>query len=311
MQLRSKIKIAVLLASYNGAAHIREQIESIAQQGGWELSLFVSDDGSSDETKHIVESFVSDGRFCHIEIINGPREGFAANFRALISKVDDGFDYYAFSDQDDVWLPNKFERALQRLSVVAPRTAAVYSGRTEIISEDGQGIGFSPLFARLPDFRNAIVQSIAGANTMVLNNEAMRLLKVASARSKFLVHDWFCYIVVSGAGGMVIYDPIPTVRYRQHENNIIGSNNSLSAKVTRIMMLFSGRFAQWNSLNTEALDKLDDLMTGDAKLVLEQFKLARSASLFTRLAALRNSGVFRQTWLGTISLFVACLFRKL
>jgi glycosyltransferase involved in cell wall biosynthesis len=311
MQSKSKIRIAVLLASYNGAAHIKEQIESIAQQAGSEISLFVSDDGSTDDTKQIVENFVNDNRFHHVEVTVGPRKGFAANFGSLIANVGDDFDYYAFSDQDDIWLDRKFQRAHEKLSTAILGSAAVYCGRTQIIAEDGSELGFSPLFSLRPSFRNALVQSIAGGNTMVLNRDAMRLMKIASARSKFLVHDWFCYIVVSGAGGTLFYDPVPGVRYRQHENNIIGANNSLRAKITRMMWLFAGRFVHWNALNIEALEKLDDILTHDAKFVVGQFQLARSGSLFKRFAALRNSGVYRQTRLGTISLFVACLFRKL
>ncbi|MGL4489551.1 MAG: glycosyltransferase [Rhizobiaceae bacterium] len=311
MQTHSSFSLAVLLATYNGSAHVREQIESLAHQSGAEISLCVSDDGSSDNTRQIVESYKGDPRFKSVEICDGPQQGFAENFRHLILNAAEGFDCYAFSDQDDEWLPQKASKAFEALSSVAPGVAAVYCGRTEIMAEEGRVIGLSPLFPRSPGFRNAIVQSIAGGNTMVLNSVAMRLLKVACSRTDFIVHDWFCYQVISGSGGTIFYDPQPMVRYRQHGANLIGSNTGLSAKATRMRMLFSGRFANWNARNVAALEKLDDLMTPDSKMVLELFKIARTVSLPKRIQALRNAGIFRQTLFGTCSLFVACLFKKL
>ncbi len=311
MQHNGKPSLAVLLASYNGAAHIREQVQSIAGLDGAKISVFVSDDGSSDNTKEIVASFFGDKRLQSIEIGEGPKLGFAANFKSLISSVSDNFDYYAFSDQDDLWLPNKFTKASDKLSMLRSDVAGVYCGRTEIISDRGDHIGYSPMFSRVPSFRNAIVQSIAGGNTMILNNAAMRFLKIASERNDFVAHDWFCYLVVSACGGTIFYDAEPTVRYRQHDNNLIGSNSTASARLTRILMLFSGRFSAWNGQNIEGLEKLRLHLTDDALRVLNDFKLARTASLPQRFNALRHSGVYRQTLLGTISLFVACLFKRL
>ena len=311
MQRSTNNSLAILLATYNGSAHIQEQIESIAMQQDVEISLFVSDDGSTDDTRKIVENFGHDHRFKRVEISEGPQTGFANNFKKLILGVDEKFDYYAFSDQDDIWLPNRLTGAFETLARLRPEIAGVSCGRTEIISENGSTMGYSPLFAHPPGFRNAIVQSIAGGNTMILNNAAMRLLKFGCARTDFLVHDWFCYLVVTGSGGVVVYDPSPTVRYRQHDHNLIGSNSSFKAKLKRIVMLFSGRFAGWNSQNIAALEKLNELLTPDARQVLAEFKEARSAPLPRRLVLLRKSGVFRQSKPGTISLFVACLFKRL
>jgi glycosyltransferase involved in cell wall biosynthesis len=311
MTLNSKPKIAVLLASYNGGAFIGRQIETIASQVGAETHLLISDDGSTDATRSIVESYRDDHRLASVVFSKGPQKGFAENFRSMITKVDDHFDYYAFSDQDDEWIQGKLSRAFEKLSFFNSNMPAIYCGRTEIITDGGDSIGYSPLFKRAPAFRNAIIQSLAGGNTMVLNKAAMRLVKQASARSTFVVHDWFCYFVVTGCGGTVLYDPTPTVRYRQHESNIIGSNNSLSAKLVRISMLFSGRFAEWNSRNLTSLAAIDDLLTDEAKAVVKEFEIARGGGWANRIMSLRKSGIFRQSALGTISLYVACLFKKL
>ena len=85
----------------------------------------------------------------------------------------------------------------------------------------------SPLFRRPPSFRNALVQSLAGGNTMVLNRPARDLVALASRRARFVSHDWWAYLLVTGAGGAVHYSAKPLVRYRQHAHNLVGANTSL------------------------------------------------------------------------------------
>ena len=88
---------------------------------------------------------------------------------------------------------------------------------------DERSYGLSPLFTRPPAFQNALVQSLGGGNTMVFNRAAKKILQEAAAIDVVL-HDWWVYQLVSAAGGMVHYDPRPMLKYRQHSDNLIGSN---------------------------------------------------------------------------------------
>ena len=103
----------------------------------------------------------------------------------------------------------------------------------------------SILFRRRPSFENALVQSLAGGNTMVFNCAAKRLLEKAGSLD-IVAHDWWTYKLTTAAGGFVVYDPEPSVEYRQHGQNLIGSNSSIFAKIQRIRMLLSNRFRDWN-----------------------------------------------------------------
>ena len=119
------------------------------------------------------------------------------------------------------------------------------------------------------------------------------------------------YIVISGVGGNVYYDPSPSVLYRQHDNNIIGSNLGMSARVRRVLGLITGRMQIWNEKNILALVKVKHELTLPNSQVLESFVQARTGWLAKRAIYLLRSGVYRQTLLGNIGLWVAVLLKRL
>ena len=303
-------RVAILMCTKDGAAFIDDQLKSIATQTHENWILIVSDDGSRDETIAIVERFAA---IHHQKTIirNGPGNGARENFLSLAIDPTIDADYFAFSDQDDVWYRDKLRRALTWLITVPDSVAGLYCGRTELMSIDGRSSGLSPLFTRPPTFRNALVQSLGGGNTMVFNRTAKKLLEVA-ATLEVVLHDWWIYQLVSASGGMVYYDSQPMLRYRQHPDNLIGSNQGWRARLVRLRMMLSGRFRDWNDTNIAALRRLPaHLMQPRNREDLELFAKSRSASLPKRLLYLAQSGVYRQTLLGNLGLFVAAIVKKL
>lgn len=91
---------------------------------------------------------------------------------------------------------------------------------------------------------------------MVFNHAAHELLREAGDYLIVPSHGWWAYLLVSGAGGVVHYDPIPTVLYRQHDENLLGTNSSWSARLKRLRVAFQGRFCEWNSQNILALETM-------------------------------------------------------
>lgn len=220
-------------------------------------------------------------------------------------------DYFAFSDQDDVWYPDKLERALNCLRHVPSATPAMYCSRTELVDGKRRHLGFSPLFVRHPSFRNALVQNIGGGNTMVFNAAAKRLLEAAGDH-EIVSHDWWVYQLVSAAGGAIVYDPQPSLEYRQHGGNILGSNSTTRARLTRLRMMIRGRLIAWNDLNIAALDALRPHLHPDSIATLDRFKALRAARLPpVRLFHLWRSGIHRQTMPAQIGLFVTAWLGKL
>lgn len=240
------------MATHNGAPFLDAQMKSIANQTVEQIDFTVSDDGSTDETLAILSRWQDTWTKGKFEIVSGPCAGFAENFRSLITSYQGSEDYVAFSDQDDIWDRDKLQTAISWLEEDAERPS-VYCGRTRYVDEQGKFLRLSPLFDRTPHIRNALVQSLAGGNTMVLNRGAMDLVAQASRQTPFVSHDWWAYIVVSACGGRVRYDPTPRVDYRLHDTNIIGANDQWRQRLSRVKDLFRGRYRDWNALDRKSV----------------------------------------------------------
>jgi glycosyltransferase involved in cell wall biosynthesis len=303
-------KLAVLLATYNGARFLDAQLRSVIAQDWPAIDVFASDDSSSDGTPELLLSWQKIWNKGAFSITTGPRLGFAGNFRKLLADSDVDADYVAFCDQDDIWLSPKTRVAVAAIDEHGSRPA-LYCARTTITDADDREVSLSTLFRRTPDFANALVQSIGGGNTMVMNRPAYELLREAARRTGFVSHDWFAYLIIAGAGGKVIYSETPHVRYRQHDANLIGSNLGLQARINRARFALSGRYIGWNNLNMSALAACRDLLTPDSAAKFDHFCRARDGNLPQRIVNLWRSGVYRQTTIGQLSLYLAGLLGKL
>lgn len=299
----------ILLCTFNGERFLREQLGSLERQTFRAWKVIASDDGSSDRTKSILQAFKNSHEPGKVEIIDGPRRGAAANFLFLTCRKDLYSDYYTFCDQDDIWEADKLARAISILEQVSTGVPTVYGSRTRLIDEAGQEIGLSPLFSRTPTFRSALVQSIAGGNTMVFNQKAREALVFAGADVTVPSHDWWLYQVTSGCGGIVHYDPYPSVRYRQHAQNVIGSNTGFAARLRRLRMLGQGRFRHWSDLNVAALARVRPRMTAENRKIFDLFCSARQQPLPQRAAMFAQAGVYRQTLYGNLGLAAAVVLR--
>ncbi|WP_234413869.1 glycosyltransferase family 2 protein [Ideonella sp. A 288] len=304
-------KVAVLMCTMQGQHFLAQQLNSIATQTHPSWAIWASDDGSDDHTHAILEYYQSHWGEERISIHDGPAEGSTANFLSLTCRADIDADYFAYADQDDIWEADKLERAVAWLQTVPSDQPALYGSRTLLVDARNQHLGYSPLFEEAPSFRNSLVQSIAGGNTMVFNRAARDLLRSAGESIEAITHDWWAYMLVAGVGGSVHYDPYPTVRYRQHASNQFGANINPVAQYHRARLLLQGRFRGWIDANLRALERVRDRMTPENQLVLDEFIEARRRWLGPRLVGLWRSGVRRQTLLGNIGITLAALINRL
>lgn len=303
--------VAALMCTYRGAHYIERQLETIAAQTYPHWRLFVSDDGSDDGTLEILQRFRDSGNQHRVFIFTGPRCGFARNFFSLIARPEVRGDFYAFTDQDDEWHPSKLERAIEQLRRLPSDAPVLYGSRSELVDQHGKRIGFSRRCRRPSGFANALVQNIVSGNTMVLNHNALELIRAAGTDVDVSAHDWWAYLLVTGSGGLMVYDPYPTVRYRQHLHNLYGSNVSLSAMARRIRKLLAGDFRDWNARNLAALRARRALLHQDNQRLLDLFDASRSGSVTQRLFTLLRAGLYRQTLLGQLGLLFAAAARRL
>jgi glycosyltransferase involved in cell wall biosynthesis len=302
---------AVLLTTFNGEVHLPEQLQSLREQTASSIDIWLSDDGSTDGTAPLIRQAADGWSKGAFHVLEGPRAGFAENFRSLLCQPEISTEYVAFCDQDDIWDADKLEVARQRLKEIPASQPALYCGRTRLMNDDGRIVGQSPLMRRPPEFRNALVQSLAGGNTMVMNRAAFELVRSASMKTSFVSHDWWCYMLVSGAGGVVVYDPTPHIYYRQHGRNLVGSNSGLSARYRRFLFLLSGRFAAWTDTNLKGLQSNRSLLAPENQRLFDTFEHARADGRFNFLKTLMVHGYRRQSVAGNLSLLIGALLGKI
>ena len=110
---------------------------------------------------------------------------------------------------------------------------------------------------------------------------------------------------VTAAGGRVHYDPLPSVRYRAHSHNVVGTNVGWAKRLRRLQMLNAGDFEKWSALNIVALERFRPHMTPENRAVFDLFGESRKRGFFRRQLGFLKAGLYRQTLLGNLGLILA------
>jgi glycosyltransferase involved in cell wall biosynthesis len=301
--------VAILLCTFQGDKYLKDQLNSIALQTYTNWKLYVSDDGSDDATLTILKNYQTAWGRNRIEIQEGPRRGFQNNFMSLITSKDIHADFYMLCDQDDVWLPQKIYQAINHLAAQDLTKPQLYCGRTTYVSKELKFLQYSQLFRRPPSFKNALVQSIGGGNTMAFNN-ALKNVTRKFLKVEIVSHDWWLYMLTELFKGRTFYDTTPLTLYRQHKNSLIGENTTVFAKIKRIKRLLSGEFADFNDIHLEAFNKIRfNLVSSENARVIDLFYNTRQKNIFLRLKMVRELGIYRQSWGGQLALYFAAFFK--
>lgn len=307
----SAAKVAILLATYNGERFLGEQLESFQRQHHTNWCVWASDDGSADSTPNILKEWGAKVGIERLHVLRGPSQGSSKNFLSMVHNTGIRADYYAYSDQDDVWEDDKLTRAVEWLSAQPSNEPALYCTRTRLVDEAGRELGVSELFSRPPSFANALMQNITGGNTMVFNDAARQLLLEVPATQPLVIHDWWTYIVVSAVGGAICFDPYPSVRYRQHGANLIGMSVEGPSWSSRIRKLFTQEFRRNGDLNVAALTYLRPKFSPEAERIFSLYAEARQRWLVPRVLGVRRAGLYRLTRMGDLGLLAAVVMNKL
>lgn len=216
------MRVVVVMSTFDGERFVGEQVASILSQLPADGRLLVRDDGSRDGTAAVVDA-IGDPR---VELTRGPNVGFAASFFQLLDAVPADAGLVMLSDQDDVWLPRRIDRAMQAVQS-AGGEPVLYCSRMRLVDEQLRPLGLSRVPERGPSFANALAENIVTGCTVALNAAALRLARQRASPSQVGFHDWWLYLVVA-AFGRVVFDPEPTVLYRQHGANVIGMGAGLA-----------------------------------------------------------------------------------
>jgi hypothetical protein len=231
--LRASPTLWILLSAYNGARHLAEQIESIRAQTLTDWRLLLRDDGSADQSLRLAEAFA--GRDDRIELLRDQRGnlGPVASFGALLeAAAARGAAYVALADQDDVWIANKLEcqlALLQAHEATAPDQPTLVHSDLAVVDEDLRPIHQSFLRRQrlehlaVDPLRRLLVQNFVTGCTTLFN---AALLRAVIPVPRVVMHDWWVAQCAAAVGTILFVDE-PTVLYRQHGSNVLGSRSSL------------------------------------------------------------------------------------
>jgi glycosyltransferase involved in cell wall biosynthesis len=294
--------VRVLLSTYNGGRYLQELLNSLTAQQGVAVKLLVRDDGSIDATPSILCEAAASMHDTTMTL--GCNKGVVCSFLELIETCPRDAQYYAFCDQDDVWLPTKLERAVQQLTAAEDDVPTLYCSRLLVTDSLLGHSRLTPLPRRPLGLSNALVQNVATGCTIVMNARAFALLQDRKPSPDCLrMHDSWAYLVVS-ACGRVVYDSVPEILYRQHEGNVIGSPSGLRALGRRLAHVLDGGGRHRLMLQDLELRELyGDIMEVHRLLLLDRFLSgATSSQLSGRLRYVLENQVWRQRRIDDVAL---------
>jgi rhamnosyltransferase len=258
-------RVAVLLASRNGREWLPAQIDGILNQSGVAVHLVVSDDASTDETWAWLR-----GTFAgHADVVlvrhERPSGSAGANFRNLFVGADVGdADYVALADQDDLWALDKLRRAVDCL---ASEGSAGYSSSVEAFwPDDRRRVLRQNPHERAADF---LFEGAGQGCTFVVTRPLFDDVRAFCTRHQEAVqalhyHDWLIYILARAGGHRWVFDPVSSIRYRQHHSNEIGARRGRNAIQRRMALIING----WYRHQVVAACRIYLLADGDQPVAL-------------------------------------------
>lgn len=256
------MKVCILLSTYNGEKFLEEQLYSLMSQEGVDIELLVRDDGSKDATIAILDKWQDKGM---LKWYSGKNLGFAKSFMDLLMNAG-SCDYYAFCDQDDIWLPNKLITAVNCLEKLEGETKLYCSN----LFYYKNGINSGTIRKVKPEFTayTCLVQNIAVGCTIVFD-KGLRETMLHGSPDFLIAHDYWAYQTAMILG-QVYYDENAYILYRQHDNNQIGAKVSFwDIWKRRFKSFFRSKAKESRALQAEELLRCySDMMNDDIRQII-------------------------------------------
>lgn len=220
--------VHILLSTYNGEKYIIEQLESIFHQTCQEIRLYIRDDGSEDSTVEKIRQYLTahpeyQGKTVWVENEAHENLGYMKSYWKLLREAS-GAQYYAFCDQDDVWLPQKVERGVTALEKEKEDKPVLYFSNFYQCNEDLSIAKEGPVYTENIKFENVLFYTPAFGFSIIIN-EQLRKLALESFDHTNLPHDGWVQ-KTAAAFGKILYDSACTAHYRRHESAVTAENAS-------------------------------------------------------------------------------------
>lgn len=260
-----KKSIKVMMSSFNGEKYIREQIASILSQQRVDVELYIRDDGSSDETVSVIEELIT--KFSNIHATFESNKGPSESFMDLLYSADSReYDYYAFSDQDDIWDKDKLIRAIDMMSV-EDKPILYYSALLSF--QENNGGKKLIVNDREYSFAECFIQSHFPGCTMVFNKIGMELIRSIDRPKSVIMHDLFLIQVFMATGNRIIYDRESRINYRVHGNNVSVKKDNVLGELKRYKKIFKKQKGQRLAATEEFYSVMKKYLNADKQMVVQ------------------------------------------
>ncbi|HFI0578406.1 TPA: glycosyltransferase family 2 protein [Streptococcus suis] len=286
------MKVNILMSTYNGQQFLAEQIRSIQDQTYTDWTLLVRDDGSSDKTRKILQDFASkDSRIRLIDVEETKNLGVIKSFHRLVHYEQ--ADYYFFSDQDDVWLPDKLAVSLQEAqSYPTDQPLMVYMDLT-VVDQDLQVMTESMIRSQAHHANTQLVQeltenTVTGGVSMINHSLASLWTKTED----IIMHDWYLALLASAFGKLVFIDKAGEL-YRQHADNVLGAR-TLSKRLKKWIrphLLFRVYWDLIKNSQKQASLLLELPLSPSDRELVEAFVSILDKPMFDRFKLLKQYGL--------------------
>lgn len=298
-------KVYVILSTYNGEQFLEPQLQSILEQESVQVEIQVRDDGSTDASQEILNSYAQ--KYPNISVSYEKNIGVIKSFMKLLEQLPPEAEYIAFADQDDIWRTDKLVQAIDKIN---EKTGPVmYCSCYQAVDEQGGPLWESKVPEGEITFCNAMIENITTGCTVVINKSLLKLLAADQVDcEKLVMHDWWVYMVAT-CFGQVIYDSTPLVFYRQHAGNVVGVKNGFTFWLGRLQRFLFQR--QKNSRISQAGEFLSlyqhSLSQKNADM-LKEFISYRQKGLFERAKYALSTPVYMQkrldNWIVKLQLII-------
>lgn len=219
------MKVTILMSTYNGQKYVEEQIKSILSQTEKDIELIIRDDGSKDNTLNILKKY--EKMYSNIKVIKGSNIGVEKSFMELVKNSTDS-EYYAFSDQDDIWEKLKIEKALMFFDKKDNKPSLYYS---EVKAVDSNlKFLFKSNYVGIDTLGASFSTTPVIGCTVIFNKSLRDLIVNNYLPNNIVMHDLYMYRLCLAVGGNVLHDHESYILYRQHSNNVVGITNSIKKK---------------------------------------------------------------------------------
>lgn len=295
-------KVLILLSTYNGEKYLPELITSLLEQKDVDLHILIRDDGSKDNTVPYLKTVVDD----RVEYYIGKNKRAVGSFLELIQKAPLNYAYYAFCDQDDVWLDDKVSTAVNKLSSVELEKPSLYYSGQIITDSDLNVLYKHNLNMKRSIKANCIFNQMAGC-TVVFNRTLLQELKKYSPQNIY-GHDVWCYRVCAALEGNIIVDGEGKIFYRQHDDNVVGLQSGLKGKwKTACDYIFKYNASSYAQ---EILNGYSDQLDEKWRNFLENI-IQSNSSFACRMNILKNSEIYFDSVVLKTIFYIKVLLKKL